>query len=99
MNDFDPNVTLEDALIAPMSLYKDKCHFYSFPLGVISIINFLTMILIILSILSASYKVIVGKGSLLTPLYIAFFGFITNIFIFYVQAYLIKGCQCAKSKK
>lgn len=99
MSDFDPIVTLEDALIAPMSLFKGNCHFYSFPLGVISIINFLTILLIIISIAIAFVKAVQGKGSFVTPVVIAFLGFITNIFMFYVQAYLIKGCQCAKSKK
>jgi|LauGreDrversion4_2_1035121.scaffolds.fasta_scaffold1812219_1 hypothetical protein len=99
MNDFEPIVTLEDALHAPLFLNKDKCYFYSFPLGVISIINFLTMVLIILSTLNATYQAIFKDASFFKPLLILGLGFITNIFMFYVQAYLIKGCKCAKLKK
>lgn len=94
---FDPSVNINDALIAPFN-FKSKCLFYSFPLGVISIINFLTLCLILIlsfktivpGIMSLDYWKI-GSGVM-----ILLGGCILNLFMFYTQAYLIKGCQCSK---
>ena len=45
---FNPSVYFTEAIKTPFKL-KSGCHFYSFPLGVISIINFLVLLTIILS--------------------------------------------------
>lgn len=84
---------------APIKL-RDGCHFYSFPLGLLSIINFLT----IFAILGVSiYIMYTGVMSLdyrtiFVGCIILFGGMISNSFMFSIQAYLIKGCQCATKK-
>ena len=94
---FNPSVNFTEAITTPFN-FKSKCLFYSFPLGVISIINFLTLCLILIlsgitiytGVKSLDYWKI-GSG-----LVILFGGCILNLFMFYTQAYLIKGCQCSK---
>ena len=94
---YNPSVYFTEALTYPVKL-NSGCHFYSFPLGVISIINFLTLLLIlflsgstiIIGITSLDYWKIAYGGIIL------FGGIFLNLFMFYTQAYLIKGCQCSK---
>ena len=91
--EFEPNVLFSDVLSAPLKL-TDGCHFYSFPLGIISIINFLIILTILISTVSAFLSCEWGIG-----LVIFFGGIISQLFMIYVQAYLIKGCQCAQKLK
>ena len=94
---FNPLVSIKEVIKTPLQL-NSGCHFYSFPLGVISIINFLTLCLILFLFGST---IITGIMSLdywkiLAGIFILFGGIFLNLFMFYTQAYLIKGCQCSK---
>ena len=94
---YNPSVSLKEALIAPFN-FKSKCLFYSFPLGVISIINFLTLCLILILSITAMFTGIASLDGwkILAGIFILFGGIFLNLFMFYTQAYLIKGCQCSK---
>jgi hypothetical protein len=104
---FNPNVSMKDVFYnAPIKII-DACHFYSFPLGLLSIINFLTIFGILFLAVYVAYNQAKVGGlfnylkAIVYGLLIILSGSLLNIFMFYVQAYLIKGCQCAKinSKK
>ena len=103
---FNPSVSFTEALKYPVKL-NSGCHFYSFPLGVISIINFLVLLTIIFSacyvlLYEGVYKSVISANisyivtSLLYSIIILAGGIILNLFMFYTQAYLIKGCQCSE---
>jgi len=106
-DEFNPNVSMEDAFYnAPIKII-DGCHFYSFPLGLLSIINFLTIFGILFLAGYVAYNQVKVGGvfnlwrALFYGLGIILSGYLLNSFMFFIQAYLIKGCQCAKinSKK
>jgi hypothetical protein len=94
---FNPSVNINDALIAPFN-FKSGCLFYSFPLGVISIINFLTLCLILITSIKTMFTGIMSLDywKIVSGFMILLGGCILNLFMFYTQAYLIKGCQCSK---
>ena len=103
---FNPSVNFTEAITTPFN-FKSKCLFYSFPLGVISIINFLVLLTIIFSacyvlLYEGVYKSVILENpwyfalSLLYSFGILIGGIFLNLFMFYTQAYLIKGCQCSK---
>ena len=94
---FNPLVSLKEVIKTPLQL-NSRCHFYSFPLGVISIINFLTLCLILILSITAMFTGIASLDGwkILAGIFILFGGIFLNLFMFYTQAYLIKGCQCSK---
>ena len=102
-DEFNPNVSMKEAFYnAPFKII-DGCHFYSFPLGLLSIINLLTIVAILGVSIYIMYTGVMSLDyrTIFLGFIILFGGMISNSFMFFIQAYLIKGCQCAKinSKK
>jgi len=102
-DEFNPNVSMKETFYnAPFKII-DGCHFYSFPLGLLSIINLLTIVAILGVSIYIMYTGVMSLDyrTIFLGFIILFGGMISNSFMFFIQAYLIKGCQCAKinSKK
>ena len=81
-------VTFGNAFWAPWRLF-DGCHFSSFPTGVLSIINILLVISLIFI-----FGISLVEGKVGYAFLSLFIGYISILFNSYVQAYLIKGCEC-----
>jgi hypothetical protein len=98
MSSYADGINFTDVFLnAPFKII-DGCHFYSFPLGLLSIINLLTIVAILGVSIYIMYTGVMSLDyrTIFLGFIILFGGMISNSFMFSIQAYLIKGCQCAK---
>ena len=98
MSSYADGINFKDVFWNAPWKINDGCHFYSFPLGLLSIINLLTIVAILGVSIYIMYTGVMSLDyrAIFLGFIILFGGMISNSFMFYVQAYLIKGCQCAK---
>jgi len=102
MSSYADGINFKDVFWNAPWKINDGCHFYSFPLGLLSIINLLTIFAIFYSAGSVVYNQVKDGGmfnlglGFVYGLGIILGGYLLNSFMLCIQAYLIKGCQCAK---
>jgi hypothetical protein len=102
MSSYADGINFKDVFWNAPWKINDGCHFYSFPLGLLSIINFLTILGIFFLAGYVAYHQVIVDGvfnlglAFVYGLGIILSGYLLNSFMFSIQAYLIKGCQCAK---
>ncbi len=102
MSSYADGINFKDVFWNAPVRFDDGCHFYSFPLGLLSIINLLTIVAIFYLAGSVAYNQVIVGGvfnlglAFVYGLVIILSGYLLNSFMFSIQAYLIKGCQCAK---
>jgi hypothetical protein len=90
-DEFNPNVSFWEAVFSPYESHKGSCFTYSFPLLVLNIMCLVALISIFYFAVHSFFE-----GYIVTGVVILFGGLVFNLFTFYTNAYLIKGCQCAK---
>ena len=87
------SVTFTEAIIAPFSTIYESCNYYTFPGGWLAIWNLICYLMILFVVLNQFYE-----GYIIGGIAGGIFGMLFMLIPAYTQAYLIKGCKCAKKK-
>lgn len=90
-NIYSQGVTFKDAITAPFKI-TDGFHFKTVPLGIMSVYNFISAVVLILMFILFLFTL------KLAPAGAVFFVLITSVLhSAYVQAYLIQGVKCKEA--